>query len=92
MTVGRKPGGPKTGGRKKGTPNKITASVKAALEAAFEGIGGVEKLRAWAESEPTEFYKLWAKLLPTQVTAGGDPENPFRHKVEITFVRAAAKD
>lgn len=34
--AGRKPGSPKTGGRKKGTPNKITADVKAMILAALE--------------------------------------------------------
>lgn len=31
--AGRKPGGPKTGGRKKGTPNKVTASIRDAARA-----------------------------------------------------------
>lgn len=57
----------KTGGRKKGTPNKFTASVKAAFEEAFERMGGVEALVSWAQSEPTEFYKLYSKLLPAEV-------------------------
>lgn len=26
------------------------------------------KLAAWAEKEPTEFYKIAAKLIPTEVT------------------------
>lgn len=30
--AGRKPGGPKTGGRKAGTPNKVTADVRAAAQ------------------------------------------------------------
>ena len=62
--------GNKAPGRKKGVPNKTTASVKAALEEAFEKRGGVTALLAWAEGEPTEFYKLWAKLLP--LTLNGD--------------------
>lgn len=51
-------------GRVKGVPNKSTASVKAALEEAFERMGGVETLTAWAGDNPTEFFKLYAKLLP----------------------------
>lgn len=60
-------GAPKTGGRQKGTPNKTTAGVKAALEAAFEGLGGVPALLRWGREEPGEFYKLWAKMLPTEI-------------------------
>jgi hypothetical protein len=56
--------GMKTGGRTKGTPNKVTRSVKEALELAFEQAGGVDGLVDWARSNPTEFYKIWAKLLP----------------------------
>jgi hypothetical protein len=61
---------PQQAGRRKGTPNKSTQSVKEALTAAFEGIGGVEKLIEWSKKERNraEFYRLWAKLLPTQIT------------------------
>lgn len=64
--------GMKTGGRKKGTPNKTTANVRAVLEEAFERMGGVERLVEWAQAEPTEFYKLYAKLLPVQVNGKVD--------------------
>lgn len=61
-------------GRKKGVPNKSTAAVKEALALAFEGIGGVPTLIAWAKvpANQGEFYKLWAKLLPTEVKASGN--------------------
>lgn len=65
----RRPSRKKTGGRKAGTPNKVTADVKAALTRAFDGLGGVESLTRWAKQEPTEFYKLWAKLLPSELQA-----------------------
>jgi hypothetical protein len=58
-------------GRLPGFPNKTTISVKAALEAAFQGLGGVPALIAWAEKEPAEFYRLWGKLLPRNVTIEG---------------------
>ncbi|MDA8165425.1 MAG: hypothetical protein M0017_10400 [Desulfobacteraceae bacterium] len=58
---------PANSGRKKGTPNKATASVRAALEEAFEQLGGVETLAQWAEDNPGEFFKLWVKILPRDV-------------------------
>lgn len=63
-------GSPKTGGRQKGTPNKITMSVKDNVIATFERLGGIDGLVAWGEENRTEFYRLYAKLLPveTQVT------------------------
>lgn len=56
-------------GRPKGSQNKATVAVKDALHAAFDKIGGAEKLAVWASDNPTEFYKLWAKMLPTDVNA-----------------------
>ncbi len=64
-------------GRPKGSINKTTASVKAALIEAFEKMGGVKSLLKWGRSEPTEFYKLWAKMLPTDVEAS------IKGKIEI---------
>lgn len=61
--------GRKTGGRRKGTPNKTTASVKAAFEEAFDRMGGVDALVSWAASDPGEFFKLYSKLLPIQLRA-----------------------
>ncbi len=61
-------------GRPKGVPNKTTAAAKEALTLAFQGIGGVASLQQWARENQTEFYKIWSKLLPLEVTGeGGDP-------------------
>lgn len=51
-------------GRPKGCQNKTTVDVKEALEACFTNLGGVAFLQEWAESNPTEFMKIWSKLLP----------------------------
>lgn len=61
--------GIKTGGRQKGTPNKTTRNVKEALAQAFEELGGIPSLVVWGKENPDEFYKLWVKLLPTEVKA-----------------------
>ena len=58
-------------GRPHGIPNRTTVSVKAALEAAVQGLGGVPALIAWGQQEPGEFYRLWGKLLPRNVTIEG---------------------
>jgi hypothetical protein len=41
--------------------------VKAKLTAAFEAIGDDDAFAAWAGDNPTEFYKLWSKMLPAEV-------------------------
>lgn len=62
--------GVKTGGRKKGTPNKLTASAREAFAAAFRGLGGSDGLMRWAEENQTEFYKLYARLIPVELEHG----------------------
>ena len=60
------------GGRTKGTPNKVTASMREAWREAFDRLGGVDSLVAWGQTEPTEFYRLVTKLIPQDVTSGGE--------------------
>lgn len=61
-------------GRPKGVPNKNTTAVKEALNLAFQGIGGVEALIKWGTDNPAQFYPLWVKMLPTEVSGpGGGP-------------------
>ena len=62
-------GHPKYGGRAKGTPNRSTSSVKAALQEAFDKLGGVPALVRWGKEQPGEFYKIYARLVPTEVKA-----------------------
>lgn len=70
--------GERRGGRKKGTPNKVTAEVKAILRNAFEDIGGQRIFDEWATNNLTEFYKLWAKMLPTEIKADVNAEVKFK--------------
>jgi hypothetical protein len=63
----------KTGGRQKGTPNRVTASAREAIILAFDNIGGVATLTVWAEAN--EGCYVWSKVLPLQLSS--DPENPL---------------
>jgi hypothetical protein len=48
----------------------MTAACREALQLAFEGIGGLPALIAWAKENRTEFYtKVWIRLLPLAVKA-----------------------
>ncbi len=60
-------GQPKIGGRKSGSVNKVTASVKDAFGDAFEMLGGAEALFKWAQRNQTDFYKLASKLIPADI-------------------------
>lgn len=78
---------PKTGGRKKGTPNKTTALLKEAIVAAAENAGsdknGKDGLEGYcyflATEEPRAFSTLLGKVLPMQVQ--GDESAPFTVKI-----------
>lgn len=58
-------------GRPKGAVNKTTKSAREAFQFAFEGLGGYAKLQEWATANPTEFYKLYARLIPVEHVGEG---------------------
>ena len=64
--------GRKTGGRAKGTPNKVNAAVKEAIIGAFNTVGVEAYLVKVAESDPRTFCALLGKVMPTQLTGAGD--------------------
>lgn len=68
--------GKKTGGRKKGTPNKLSSGVKSNIVGVFDKIGGREAMAKWAKDNQTEFYRLYARLLPTEVSGVDGGEIP----------------
>lgn len=68
--------GKKTGGRKKGSLNRVTVAAKEAFTLAFQGMGGVPGLRKWGSENQTEFYKLYSKLIPVDVTSAGEQLQP----------------
>ena len=58
---------PPNGGRKAGTPNKISKTAKENYDLAFEEIGGHKALAAWAQKHKTDFYRMYSRMLPTKV-------------------------
>jgi hypothetical protein len=66
-------GKPKTGGRQKGTLNKISALLKDAVLEAADTAGGKEGLvgylRLQARENPVAFMGLLGKLVPSQIAA-----------------------
>lgn len=70
--------GAKTGGRVKGTPNRMTQTAKEAIACAAEALGGADRLVEWAKEDPANEKVFWGtiypKLLPLQVSGeGGGP-------------------
>lgn len=69
-------------GRPKGSENKLTRTVKEAVELAFNELQDDKdhKLVAWAKKNPTDFYKIAAKLIPAAV------EGSIEHEHRITKI------
>lgn len=72
-------------GRPKGSLNKTTKAAKEAIAQAFEDMGGIAALVAWADQNDDHrkvFYsQIWPKIVPLQV--GGDADNPLHAITEI---------
>ena len=66
-------------GKPKGALSKTTRTAKEAIALAAEGLGGTDRLIAWAQEDPLNERAFWSsiypKLLPLQI--GGDPGNPL---------------
>jgi len=61
-------------GRPKGIPNKITLSVREAIERAFDNLGGASYLEHVGRTDPRTFCALLSRLLPTKLAnADGSP-------------------
>lgn len=58
----------KSGGRKKGSLNKITMAFKEAVKTVYDEIGGDEAFAEWAKENKTDFYKIAARLIPTEIS------------------------
>jgi len=84
---GKRPGS----GRKAGTPNKMSATVKENVIAVFDGIGGVEHMKQWAIDNPNNFYNIYAKILPTQTEIGGIDGSDLPISIGIRFVEPEPK-
>ena len=66
-------GGKRVGaGRKPGVPNKLNRTAREAFEIAFDTLGGPQGLSRWAQKHQSDFYKLYAKLIPMQVEGSGE--------------------
>ena len=86
--------GQRFGGRKKGTPNKVSGSLKDAILDAAKEVGldgkGLDGLKGYckriAETDSKTYCGLLGRVIPLSVE--GDPDKPVHHKVEVVFVAA----
>ena len=98
--MSRVKGSPKTGGRKKGTPNKKTPDLQARIAEKFPGFCPVEHMCAYVldESEPAKDRAviakevapyIYAKRKAVEITGAGN--GPIDLSVQVSFVAANTK-
>jgi hypothetical protein len=73
----RPKGLPKTGGRQRGTPNKTPAFRAVVLEV-FDQLGGATWLKAFAQTNPVEFARVLARLMPLEHEHSGPDGGPIQ--------------
>ena len=57
--------------------------VMDAFHDAFDLIGGVPRLAYWAHQNPTEFYKLYGKMLPAGASIDVNHDGEIRFKMVL---------
>lgn len=83
------------GGRQRGTPNKITSDVRAMIQEVIDGLGGAERMIAWAKEDPANERAFWSQVMPKviskDINLGGQADNPLNLGIKVTFVRPTNK-
>jgi hypothetical protein len=78
-------------GRKPGSPNKLSATVKQNVIDVFEQLGGVDHMTKWAQENPNNFYNIYSKIMPTQTEIGGIDGSDLPISIGIRFVEPDPK-
>lgn len=66
------PGKSKTGGRQFGAPNRLTGAFREAVPYVYNGLGGHQAFLEWAQENPTEYYRIAARLIPIELHSEED--------------------
>lgn len=78
-------------GKPKGALSKTTKTAKEAISLAAEGLGGAQRLIAWAQEDPLNERAFWSsiypKLLPLQVNGPGENGEHLFQTIERRIVK-----
>ena len=80
--------GIKTGGRKKGTPNKTTILAKDTIAAVAAELGGAERMAKWAKEDPKNEAAFWTQIYPRMLPLqlAGDESAPLQMVTKVELV------
>ena len=85
-------GGKRDGsGRKAGTPNKISTTVKQNVISVFDDIGGVEAMATWAKDNRSEYYRIYSRLAPVSQEISGIDGADLPLSIGLRFVEPESK-
>lgn len=63
------------------------ASARENILAVFTRLGGTAAMAKWAKQNQTEFYRLYARLVPKPVEVSGTEGGaPIGHLIQVQFV------
>jgi hypothetical protein len=68
-------GKPKTGGRLPGVANKFTGAFREAVQIVYNRLGGHTAFLEWARDNPSEYYRIAARLIPGEMQEGNGAGN-----------------
>ena len=68
--------------RPQGSKNKISGQAKENIQAVFTRLGSTAQMAKWAEENQTEFYRIYARLLPIE---GPGEHGEHEHVVRWTM-------
>jgi hypothetical protein len=85
----RAKGAAKTGGRRKGSPNRLTADLKDMILGALNAQGGQRYLEEQAKENPVAFLTLIGKVLP--MTLQGNPDQPITYAITTGVPRSESE-
>jgi hypothetical protein len=66
-------------GRPKGSPNKVQQAAKDMIAAVAQGLGGKDRMLAWAKEDPLNERAFWVSVYPKMLplTVAGDDKHPL---------------
>jgi UV DNA damage repair endonuclease len=75
----------KVAGREKGTPNKVSATVKENIICVFTRLGSTAAMAEWAEENKTEFYRMYSRLAPISNEVSGPDGSSIPVSINVNF-------